>query len=198
MAKKKYSIIDENNENMGFVVVETPTAFQHSQPTAIIPSEGPISDAILFITVLGGITFTLWVGGADGLYAAVCGVTITSLLAGIKARYGQIIPEFENTAQAVVRGEFKANDGTLHFDEINNPKILMKSLIKVCRVVMKNNFVWRGRGAMKLHAGVGRSQYELIRSEFYKLNYFKDGEAGKVEMSGRGRLFVRKVAELRK
>ena len=71
----------------------------------------------------------------------------------------------------------------------------MDCLGRVCEAVQKNDFVWMGRPTMTLKAKVSRTQYEYIQKEFLALNYFKDGEGGRIEMASRGRLFVRLVVE---
>lgn len=196
MAKRKYTIIDDNGESMGFVVVETSPTFESVSSAAALPASGPIADSVLFVTVLGGITFTLWGAGMPGLWAALTSVGITSTLAAIKARYGQFIPDISENEGVLVKGEFTSTEGTIYLDEIQDDKIIMSALVKICKAVQSNDFVWMGRGLIKLKTNVGRTQYERIRTEFYRLNYFKDGEGGKILMTSRGRLFVRKVAAL--
>ncbi len=199
MAKKKYSISDNDGNSIGFVVIEVAPTFEHTSPGPLVDS-GPMSDAVLFATVLGGFTAVAWLlPGPDWLAPSV-GLSITATLAGLKAWRGSILPSSESppdNSGVLLKGEFtNTNDGTIHLDEINNDKILISALIKTCVAVRKNNFVWMGRGKMKRVAGVGRTQYELIREEFYTLNYFKDAERGLVVMTGRGRLFIHKVATL--
>lgn len=205
MPKRKFSIIDENGENHGFVVIETAPTFQHIEPATLAYSE-TISDAFLFVTVLGGFTSVAWLIPGPVWFAPAVGISITAALAGIKAWRGSLLPAEGPEApepNVLIKGEFHALDErTVYIDEITDKDIRYSNLKRLCEAVANNidpqtkEMIWLGRPSARLKAGVKRTQYERIRAEFQRLNYLMDGENGKTVVGSRGRLFVRRVAAL--
>lgn len=192
MAKAKYSIIDADDNTIGFVVIEKPI-FEHTQPNNYIPVSGPLADGALFLMVLGGIAGVAIVGGAPGWGAATVGIVITSTLAGIKAWRGTLaLPQ--DDSPALLKGEFTASDGTIYLDEIKDKDIILSSLNRVCMAVAKNDYIWMGRPTMTIKARISQTQYTLIKNEFERLDYFtREGKT--VKMIRRGQLFVKLVAK---
>lgn len=197
MAKTKYTLIDSDDQICGFVVVNAPT-LEHTQP--ILPTiDGPLADVVLFAALLTGFTLVPWVFGSPGWLAALVGVSMTGTLAAIKARYGTIIPPTLPTPPGVhLTGEFTATEySTIHLDEIQRDDLSMAMLTTMCRAIAENGFVWVGRPTAKQY-NVTRTPHEIIREEFSRLNYLGPGPEGKELITGRGRLFVRKIIELGK
>lgn len=198
MATEKYIIIGDDGNPVGHLLLKSqnPT-FQHTTASNPIPTTGPIADGALFIIVLGGLTMTPWLMGAPGWVAALCGVGITSLLAGIKAWRGSLSVKTNDAGGAVtIKGEFtNADDGTIHLDEIIDTEIDHKALVRLCQAIEANDFVWVGRPTAKLKWGVGRAQHTRIRYELERLNYIVS-KNGQDQLNGRGRLFVRKIGGL--
>lgn len=196
MAKTKYSIIDADDQTIGFVIIEQPR-FEHTAPTNPINIDGPIADAILLASSLAGFTAIPYLFGG-GWLSAIVGVSVTATLAGIKARYGYILPDPNapepTTVGVHITGEF-VNDTTMHLDEIKRPDLPMTALTNMCQVIASNAYHWVGRPTAKRH-GVTRTQHGIIREEFERLGYIGEGKAGSEAMTGRGRLFVRKVQGL--
>lgn len=197
MPKTKYSIIDDSDNIIGFVVVEAPR-FEHTTPISPIQIDGPIADVVLLFGSLIGFTGIPYIFGADWL-SPVIGVSITAVLAAIKARYGTVMPVTDQADPPGVHitGEFNSTDGTKYFDEIKSPSMDMDALRSMCDLIAKNDFVWVGRPTAK-KKGVSRTQHEIIRDEFYRLDYLGHGPAGVEPLLARGRLFVRKVNNLPK
>ncbi len=192
MAKTKYTIIDTDDNVIGFVVIEKPT-FEHTQPNNYIPVSGPLADGALFLMVLGGIAGLALVGSAPGWLAAMAGIVITSTLAGIKVWRGTLALPQDDTP-ALLKGEFTASDGTMYLDEIKDSNIILSSLNRVCIAVAKNNYIWMGRPTMTIKARISQTQYTLIKNEFERLDYFtREGKI--VKIIRRGQLFIKLVAK---
>jgi hypothetical protein len=200
MAKTKYTIIDTDDNPVGFVVIEKPHEFEqaHSFGTPALAYGGPLADVVLLFGALAGFTGAAWFAGGPPWAAPVVGIAVTGLLAGIKAWRGSLLPEQQVSDEVLIKGEFKSDDGTLYLDEITDKFISLTALGRLCIAIERHNFVWLGRGKAKLWANVSRDQHDRIREQFNRLNYFRGEEGGQVVMAGRGRLFVRKVAELGK
>lgn len=198
----KYNLVDEkNNTVIGFAVIhsEVMTEFQSvatgGSKAGALGAAGPVAEGVLFVMVLGGSAAMVLTASGPGWLAASVGIGGALIVSGFRAWRSGLPQEKPGEAQVIVRGEFKASEGTVYFDEITEKRIRFSTLQKVCRAVVNNNFEWMGRPTMMVKAGISRGQYDLIRSEFSRLNYFGDGEGNTVEMAGRGRLFVRKVFE---
>ena len=200
----KYNLVDEKSDGViGFAVInsEVMTEFQSVAGAApasggALSASGPLAEAGLFVVVLGASSAMVLVANGPGWLSAVVGIGSGLIVASVRAwRSG--VPDTDKIpeAEVVVRGEFKSIEGTIHYDEITDRKIKLRSLQAVSRAVINNGFEWMGRPTMMVKAGISRGQYDLIRAQFQQLNYFRDGEGNKVEMSSRGRLFVRKVFE---
>lgn len=201
MAKTKYTIIDADDNTVGFVVIEKPTEFEqvHSFGAPALAYGGPLADVVLLFGSLVGFTGAAWLIGGPGWVAPAVGLTVTGALAGIKAWRGSLLPhEHQASDEVLIKGEFKSDDGTLYLDEITDKSISLNALARLCIAIERHNFVWLGRGKAKLWANVSRDQHDRIREQFNRLSYFRDEEGGQVAIVGRGRLFVRKVAELGK
>lgn len=198
MAKAKYSIIDDNGNNLGFVVIEkAPESQQFQHAISAVPMDGPLADVVLFLGVLGGFTGAALLFDAPGWVAPGLGIGLTATLAGIKAwRGGFELPEQDS--DILIKAEFKSDDGTLYLDEITDRNIRLPVLGRLCQTIEWHNFVWLGRGKAKIFANVSRDQHDRIREQFSRLGYFRAGDGGQIEMAARGRLFVRKVSELHK
>jgi len=197
----KYELIDDNNNPVGFVVIrsETITTMQSvagGGNAGVLSAVGPMAEAALFVVILGGSVAAIRVAGGDGLLAGAVGVAGGLVVTGIRAWRGGIPGQDKKAAASVVvRGEFKDDNGTLYFDEIRDKSVNFASLQRVCVALVNNNFEWMGRPTAMVKAQISRGQYDLIRAEFQRLNYFRDGEGNKVEITMRGRLFVHKVFE---
>jgi len=188
---KKYIIVDDTDTPIGHILLKEPTSYEHVAPGPIHVS-GPVADASLFAVVLTGFTLTPLLAGAPGWAAATVGITLTATLAGIKAWRGTLRPGSEPKSDEIIfKGEFIDRDtGTIHFDEISDTSIKPPTLVKFCAAVENNGFVWVGRPRAKLQYNISRSQHERIRAAFDDLGYIRDDN----QITGRGRLFVRKVA----
>jgi len=197
----KYSLIDKNDNIVGHVVivqaeVNKAGEFQQVAANGSFAVTGPIPEAVLFGAVLGGFWLVLWAGTGIGWLSATAAFLCTFFLAAIRAWRGTIFPT-KDTADPdiVLKGEFKDDSGTIYYDTIRNKRIQIVSLERICEAVKWNKFIWMGRPTMMIKARVSRTQYEYIQKEFQSLNYFRDSEGGKIEMSSRGRLFVHLVVE---
>lgn len=191
MAKTKYTIIDQNGEDRGFVVVETSPTFESVTPNGFIPNDGPLADSLLFLTVLFGITFALWLFGADGLLAAFIGVFLTCTLAGIKAWRGQLIG-LEGKPDALTIKIEQWDEKPIRLDEIEDQTISLEDWRKLARAIVHDgsNF---SRPAL---AGiVSQTTFHKIAKEFKRLN-FAHKSGNKHILSPRALAFLRKVHRL--
>ena len=197
----KYSLIDKNDNIVGHVViiqaeVNKAGEFQQVAASGSLAVTGPIPEAVLFIIVLGSFFLVVWVASGIGWLASLVAIVCTFTLAAIRSWRGTIFPTKDPTdPDILLKGEFKDDSGTIYYDTIRNKRIQIVSLERICEAVKWNKFIWMGRPTMMIKARVSRTQYEYIQKEFQSLNYFRDAEGGKIEMSSRGRLFVHLVVE---
>lgn len=190
MAKSKYTIIDSDGNDKGFVVVETTPTFEQTSPSGIIPNDGPLADSLLFLTVLSGITVTLWLFGAHGLLAAFLGVFLTSILAGIKAWRGQLIG-LAKSDDITIKVE-SWEDNQVKLDEIADQTISLNDWRKLAKaiVVEDSNF---SRPA--LSSVISQTTYHKVKAEFVRL-HFAHRKGNSYILSPRALAFLRKIHRL--
>jgi hypothetical protein len=193
MAKRTYTLVDENDETVGFVVIEQPNTFEQALPAPAY-GDGPLADVALFVVVLGGFTTAAWfISGPDWL-APTVGIVLTAGLAGIKAwRSGAIGLETPLPKPEKVVIEIETWDGKqrLLLDEIEDQTIDLEDWQKVGQAVTSGaNF---SRPA--LAKVISQTTYHKVKDELVRLNMaHKNGNS--YVLSPRGAAFLRKVANL--
>jgi len=191
MAKNKYTIIDDQGNDKGFVVVETNPTFESVTPNGIMPHDGPLADSLLFLTVLFGITFTLWMFGTNGLLSAFIGVFLTCSLAAIKAWRGGLIGLEGKSEELTIKVE-TWEDNHVELEEIQDQTISLEDWRKVARAIVHEgaNF---SRPAL---AGcISQTCYHKVKDEFVRL-HFAHRQGNNYILSPRALAFLRKVHHL--
>lgn len=139
MSKRKYSIIDDNGEEVGFVVIEQGQAptFQHAVGSG--PVGGALADATLFVVVLGGFTAVAWfLPGPDWLAPAI-GLTVTATLAGIKAWRGAgPLDGPDSPDQVTIKLESWSNEGQVLLSEIQDQTVSLEDWRNLARAIVKD------------------------------------------------------------
>lgn len=193
MAKRKYTLIDDHGETVGFVVVEQPPAFESAALPH--PVEGPAADAVLFVTVLGGFTGAAWLLGGPGWLAPAVGITVTATLAGIKAWRTAAPPETpagEKPADNVtIQIETWEGDRRLLFDEIRDGSIEFGDWQKVARAVVSEGVNF-SRPALSSY--VSQTTYHKIKDELVLLQ-MAHRKGNNYVLSPRGVAFLRKLVQ---
>lgn len=192
MAKKKFSIIDDNGETMGFVVVEQSPTFQSTAPQQI-PLDGPIPDVILLLASLGGFTATAYLIGGPAWLPPVVGISVTAILAGLKAARGSLINTEQKSDEVTIKVESWQDDGNVLLDEIRDKTIGLDDLRKVAKsiIVDGSNF---SRPA--LTPRISQTTYHKIKAEFERLHFAHRTPGNKTILSPRAMAFLRKVNSL--
>lgn len=143
---------------------------------------------VLLLATTGILSF---VAQLNGVITACSGIIVASTLTGIKLWRGYIIPPESDT----IKIEAKFTDlvtGTRYRDTIDNPNIDKQALIRLCKLIKKNEFNWVGRPKAHYFAQVGRTQHDHIRREFMKQGYLTANN----HLEYRGKMFVGQVAGL--
>jgi len=192
MANTKYTIVDDNGQPTGFIVINQPT-FEHTSPTAIIPEEGPLSDAILFATVLTGFTLVPWVFDAPGWVAATTGILITGTLAGIKAWRGSLPDITAPADELTIKVESWTDEGQrVLLDEIQDKTISLEDLRKTAKAIIVHD---KNFSRPALADFISQSMYHKIKDEFVRLN-FAHRTGNNYILSPRALSFLRKIHSL--
>ncbi len=196
MATKKYNLIDQNGEIVGFVVVKQPAQFEQTAPMPAAISGGPAADAVLFATVLGGFTGAAWLLPGPGWIAPTVGITITAALAGIKAwRSGspasEPTPAASPDAVTIKLETWSEDKGRVLLDEIKDQTITLEEWRKVAAAITEGvNF---SRPA--LTAYVSQNTWHKIKGELVRLNMaHKQGNG--YTLSPRGLKLFKKIGTL--
>jgi len=191
MANTKYTIVDDDGQPAGFIVINQPH-FEHASPIAFIPTEGPLSDAVLFTTVLAGFTLVPWAFDAPGWLSATTGILITGTLAGIKSWRRSLFDPEAQSEELTIKVESWQDDGQVLLDEIQDKTISLEDLRKVAKGV-----IGQGRNFSRpaLSNFVSQTTYHKIKSEFVRLN-FAHRKGNNYILSPRAMAFLRKVFTL--
>lgn len=190
MANTKYTIVDDSSQAIGFIVINQPT-FEHTSPTAFLPTEGPLSDAILFATVLTGFTLVPYAFDAPGWLSATTGILITGTLAGIKAWRGSLLEE-PAADELTIKVESWTDEGRVLLDEIQDRTISLEDLRKVAKAVVVHS---KNFSRPALADFISQSMYHKIKDEFVRLN-FAHRKGNNYVLSPRAMAFLRKVHSL--
>ncbi len=191
MANTKYSIIDADDNAVGFIVINHPR-FEHTSPTTTLIADGPISDAILFTTVLVGFTAVPWMFDAPGWLAATTGIIVTSALAGIKAWRGSLVETEPQSEELTIKVESWQDDGQVLLNEIWDKTVSMGDWRNVAKAVVIHN---KNFSRPALSDFISQTTYHKIKAEFVRLN-FAHRKGNNYILSPRAMSFLRKVHAL--
>lgn len=200
MANHKY-IISDGSDEIGFLVINTPSepTFQHVTNSTI--PDGPLSDAVLLVSCLAGFTAfstlacywsdtAIWIG-------PMVGVVLTAALAGLKAwRSGPMGQDSENEAagEITIKVEAWGDDGLIMLEEIRDKSISLDDWRKVARAILDgSNF---SRPALTGNAGISQTTYHKMKAEFERLNFAHKVAGNRTVLSPRAMVFLRKVDSL--
>ena len=163
MAKRKYSIIDDNGEDVGFVVIEQGATFEHATgPT--IPASGPLADATLFAAVLTGFTGVAWLLPGPGWVAPTVGLSVTAVLAGIRAwRTGQPVTDQGQPDPVTIKLESWSDEGQVLLSEIQDQSISFDDWRRVAKAIIKDRVNF-SRPALARY--ISQTTYHKIKEEF--------------------------------
>lgn len=162
MAKRKYSIINENGEEMGFVVIEQNATFEHTVNTSL-PTSGPLADATLFAAVLTGFTAAAWFLPGPGWVAPTVGISITAVLAGIRAyRTGQPATE-DKPEQLTIKLESWSDEGQVLLSEIQDQTISLEDWRRLAKAIVKDRVNF-SRPALAKY--ISQTTYHKVKEEF--------------------------------
>jgi hypothetical protein len=194
MAKRKYNLIDDNGEVVGFVVVEQPAPLEHTAPGLVVGS-GPAADAALFATVLIGFTGAAWLLPGPDWIAPALGITITASLAGLKAwRSGPAPagPGPDRSGTVTIQVETWPEHGPVLLDEIQDKSIALADWRKVARAVAVDGVNF-SRPALARY--VSQSTWHKIKAELVRLHMAHKQGNGYI-LSPRGVKLFKKIHAL--
>lgn len=164
MSKRKYSIIDDNGEEIGFVVIEVEAAptFQHTVASELV--SGALSDATLFAVVLGGFTGVAWFLPGPDWVAPAIGLTVTATLAGIKAWRGAgPLDAAPQPDQVTIKLESWSDEGRVLLSEVQDQTISLADWRRLAEAVIKHRVNF-SRPALARY--ISQTTYHKVVGEF--------------------------------
>lgn len=190
MAKRKYTIIDDNGENIGFIVIEQFTVFDHRVD---VSPNSPMADATLFAVVLTGFTAAAWFLPGPGWLAPSIGITATFTLAGIKAWRGGILPgKKEGQEQVTIKLESWSDEGQVLLDEVRDQTISFEDWRKVAKAIVVDQVNF-SRPALANY--ISQTTYHKVKDELTRLN-MAHRRGNNYILSPRALAFLRKIYHL--
>lgn len=192
MAKRKYSIISEDGEAMGFMIIEQDAVLEHVIQNSY-PLDGPVADVALLFASLVGFTGVAWLLPAPAWVAPSVGLSVTAALAGIKAwRSGGAVEQSESPSEVTIKLESWGDEGRVLLDEIKDQTIGLDDWRKVAKAVIVDG---RNFSRPALSNYVSQTSYHKIKDELSRLNMaHRNGNA--YILSPRGLAFLRKMVDL--
>ena len=194
----KYQLLDNDGGEVGFVVVnQSEPQFQHTAPT--FPADGPMSDAVLFLTVLGGFSGVAWfaasLAGVPAWLGPAAGLVLTAGLAGVRAwRSGPVDGGALAGDELTIKVESWTDEGHVLLDEIRDKSISLEDWRKVAGAIVKgSNF---SRPSLCSAAGISQTTYHKIVAEFERLNFAHKAAGNRTILSPRALAFLRKIDAL--
>jgi hypothetical protein len=192
MTKQKFTITDETGQEMGFLVVELPSVYEHTIPGGLaLAADSPLADAALLFASLVGFTGVAWFLPGPNWIAPTLGITITATLAGIKAWRSASVTE-PGGGEMTIKVETWTDEGRVLLDEIKDKSIGLDEWRKVARAVIEGgkNF---SRPALAGH--ISQGTYHKVKAELLRLNMAHRNGNG-YTLSPRGLALLRKINDL--
>ena len=203
MATRKYIIVGDNDQAIGHIILKEPTqppTFQHTTKS-VLPDGGPMADSILLITALGGFTSVAWLAFGPGWVAPMVGLTITAVLATIKAWRGSILPEPgedkkpETEPQRPIRLEAISQDNSHWLIGELDQAITMADLLSVATALTGPKARW-SRPYLVKQSSLSQGKYRLLTDGLVQFGYLQPlpNDANGVELTPRGRALFRQLS----
>ncbi len=194
MTSRKFTITDDNGQGVGFLVIEQADVFEYTVPSSLhMLGDSPIADAALLFASLVGFTGVAWFIPGPSWLAPATGLTITTVLAGIKAwRSGSVTEASDGGGEMTIKVESWTNEGNVLLDEIKDKTISLAEWRKVALAVIEQgkNF---SRPALSGH--ISQNTYHKIKAELLRLNMAHRSGNG-YTLSPRGLALLRKLNDL--
>jgi hypothetical protein len=201
----KYHLVDDNDNAVGFVVVNAPQ-FQEMQSIAstrlgagYLDAAGPVAESVLFLVIVGGCAGMVLVAGAPGWSAA--GVGIVSGLAVASIRAWRSAGVIENTTPAsevtTVQVEQVTADGRHWVLDEFDPSLTITNLRAVARGVIGSGYQWT-RTITTKEAGLSQGKHNKLQDALVKLRYLEPlpNNANGYQVTRFGRRFFEAVTAL--
>lgn len=195
MTSKKFTITGDNGQDVGFLVIEQADVLEYTIPSSLdtLGSNSAIADAALLFASLVGFTGVAWFLPGPSWLAPATGLTVTTVLAGIKAwRSGSATEAKTGGGEMTIKVESWTNEGNVLLDEIRDKTISLEEWRKVAKAVMEQgkNF---SRPALSGH--ISQNTYHKIKAELLRLNMAHRAGNG-YTLSPRGLALLRKLNDL--
>ena len=195
MTSKKFTITGDNGQEVGFLVIEQADVFEYTVPSSLhtLGESRAITDAALLFASLVGFTGVAWFIPGPSWLAPATGLTVTTILAGIKAwRSGSVTETGGGGKEVTIKVESWTNEGNVLLDELKDKTISLEEWRKVGKAVIEQgkNF---SRPALSGH--ISQNTYHKIKVELVRLNMAHRSGNG-YTLSPRGLALLRKLNDL--
>lgn len=201
MTSQKYSIMADDGEPVGFMVINQPTSFENVMHQPAPLSDGPLADVVLLIASLGSFTgcsmFALHLAHAPLWPGPLIGVVTTALLAGLRTwRAGgpEQTPEVNQDGQPIRVEFWQQNESKpAWLDQFTDSRVTRKDLEAVALAIVDygQNF---SKPALVKSTHISQRKFDLIKDEFLRLGWCEKQENNSHTLNIRGKLFLRHIA----
>jgi hypothetical protein len=201
MSKEKFSILGPNGEEVGFAIISLPQAeapaFQQVANQALL--DGPIADVALLFGSLAGFTSFAWLAFGPGWEAPATGLTITAVLAGIKAWRGgwplpSELPSPAETDNNITITLTDQDSDTVYIDYFYDKTVELGKVAELAKLIAANDLAWLGRPTVCRETSLSQTDYNKIRAEFIKQSYLLELDNNHSRLTRRGRAVIRELS----
>lgn len=195
MATERYTIVDQDQTNCGFVLLELPPQFNHTQPT-IFESQASGDVALLFASLIGFTAFATlaaWQAGIPIWLGSTTGLVVTGVLAFVRSWRLGVESDAPGTNEGLtIKLETWENGNQVLFDEIQDQSISLDDWRGIAKAIITDG---RNFSRPALRGVVSQTTYHKVKAEFTRLN-FAHRKGNNYILSPRALAFLRKVESL--